>query len=219
MATPVSSKLKIKEGFTLLVLNKPDDFENSMDPLPANVSIVPKGKKYDQVHWFVNNRKQMEKQLDNVLSLLKEGIVCWTYYPKGTSKLQTDLTRDRGWEELLKHDELHWISLVSFDGTWSTFGFRLKTGVDIQKESRPRERPIFDYIDAATKTVRLPEDLETAFNKNSTAAVFFNSLSFTNRKEYVEWIVSAKRPETRTERIQKTVEKLEAGWKNPTTSK
>jgi hypothetical protein len=47
----------------------------------------------------------------------------WISYPKGTSKLQTDLTRDKGWEPLAGSD-LMWLSLVSVDDTWSAFGLR-----------------------------------------------------------------------------------------------
>jgi hypothetical protein len=116
---------------------------------------------------------------------------------------------------LLKHEELQWVSLVSFNETWSTFGCRLKTSADVAKENKPKHRPIVDYIDAATKTVTLPEDLATALKKNKAAQNFFNTLSFTNRKEYVEWIVTAKRGATRTERVQASIEKLGKGWKNP----
>jgi len=43
----------------------------------------------------------MEKELKKVLRLVKDDVVCWIFYPKGSSKIQTDLTRDKGWEELL----------------------------------------------------------------------------------------------------------------------
>ncbi len=35
------------------------------------------------------------------------------------------------------------------------------------------------------------------------------------KKEYVEWIITAKREETRKERLKGTVERLEKEWKNP----
>ena len=47
------------------------------------------------------------------------------------------------------------------------------------------------------------------------AAAFFEKLSFTNRKEYVVWITGAKRAETRQNRLQETLSKLQAGRKNP----
>jgi len=47
----------------------------------------------------------------------------WISFPKGTSKIQTDLTRDKGWEGTQKLD-LKWINLVSVNETWSAFALR-----------------------------------------------------------------------------------------------
>jgi uncharacterized protein YdeI (YjbR/CyaY-like superfamily) len=63
--------------------------------------------------------------------------------------------------------------------------------------------------------VTLPDDFAKALKKNKQQHIFFNALSFTNKKEYLEWIVTAKREETRTERIKGSLEKMEKGWKNP----
>src|SRR5436853_6002079 len=103
MPTTLSQKLKIKESFILLVINAPADFEKTLSPLPVGVKISTSAKNYNQVHWFVTNKAQMERKLDNILKLFKQDIICWIYYPKGTSKIQTDLTRDKGWDKLLKH--------------------------------------------------------------------------------------------------------------------
>ena len=215
MPTTTAQKLKIKEGFTLLTINAPAEFKKNIGPLPAGVKISSEANNYNQVHWFVMNKAQMDKELNKILQLIKGEVVLWIYYPKGTSKLQTDLTRDKGWDNLLKHDELTWISLISFDDTWSTFGSRLKTQSDKKREEKPKQRPIFDYVDPKTKSVRLPDDLATIFKKNKKQEEFFNTLSFTNKKEYIEWIVTAKKEETRNERIQGTIERLGKNWKNP----
>jgi Bacteriocin-protection, YdeI or OmpD-Associated len=216
MATSVAQKLRIKEGFTLLTINAPNDFKKSLGATAPGVSITANAKNYSQVHWFVLNKAQLEKELNKILKLVKADVVLWIYYPKGTSKIQTDLTRDKGWENLLKHDELQWISLISFNDTWSTFGCRLKTAADKKKEEKPKEnRPILDYIDPVKKTVRLPDDLATALNKNKKAATIYESLAYSHRKEYVEWIITAKREETRTQRIKGTLDRLLKGWKNP----
>ncbi|HEV8286014.1 MAG TPA: YdeI/OmpD-associated family protein [Chitinophagaceae bacterium] len=215
MPTTTAQKLKIKEAFTLLTVNAPIDFKKNIGTLPAGVKISADAKKYDQIHWFVMNKAQLDKELNKVLKLIKNDVVLWIYYPKGTSKLQTDLTRDKGWDGLLKHNELTWISLISFDDTWSTFGSRLNTESDKRREDKPKERPIFDYVDPKTKSVRLPDDFATTLKKNKKQEEFFNSLSFTNKKEYIEWIVTAKREETRNERVKGTMERLAKGWKNP----
>jgi len=215
MASTIAQKLRIKEGMKLLTLNAPQDFVAHLSPLPGNVEISATAKDYNQVHWFVKNRAEMEKQLTKALNLLKDEVTCWIYYPKGTSKIQTDLTRDKGWESLLAHKELQWLSLVSFDDTWSSFAMRLKTGDDEKKAAAKPEREVFNYVDTKTKTVTLPGDLAKALKASKKAAVYFESLSFTNKKEYIEWIVTAKREETRNERVTGTIERLEKNWKNP----
>jgi hypothetical protein len=214
MASPNAQKLKIKEGQCILTLNAPGDYKKSLGDLPADVEISDRSKAVSQVHWFVKDRAQLEKEMKNVLPLIKDDILCWIFYPKGTSKIQTDLTRDNGWDELRKTN-LQWINLISFDETWSAFGLRQKKNTDKTKEGNGHERPIQAYVDSSTKTVTLPQEFASALKKNRKEEAFFNTLSFTNRKEWVEWIVTAKREETRTERVKGSIERLAKQWKNP----
>lgn len=214
MASTTAQKLKIKEGNIIFTINAPSDYKKSIGLLPTEVKITDGGKNANQVHWFVKDKAQMEKELKKVLQWVKNNVICWIFYPKGTSKIQTDLTRDKGWDELLKHD-MQWISLISFDDTWSAFGMRQKTEADKKKDAKPTERPIFDYIDPKTKTVKLPDDFAAILKRNKKQEAFFNALSFTNKKEYIEWIVTAKREETRNERVKASIERLGKEWKNP----
>ena len=215
MATSTAQKLKIKENTQLLTVNAPPEFKKNIGAIPAGVKISSETKNYDQVHWFVKDKAQLNKEVKKILGLIKDDVICWIYYPKGSSKIQTDLTRDKGWDELLKHEEMQWISLISFDDTWSTFAMRLKTDADKKKEAKPKERPVFEYVDPITKTVKLPEDFAAALKKEKKQHSFFNALSFTNKKEYIEWIVTAKREETRATRVKESVERLGKEWKNP----
>ena len=216
MAKSTADKLRIQPGSTLLTLSAPSVFKKVLSPLPAGVKITDKGAVYDQVHWFIQHKAQLEKELSKVMKLLKPGVIVWAYYPKISSGIKTDLTRDKGWDCLLKEDDkLTWISLVSFDETWSVFGFRPKTEADRKKAAVPQQREIFNWVNPKTKEVKLPDDLASALKKSRGAASYFESLSFTNKKEYIEWVVTAKRAETRTERINGTIERLNKGWKNP----
>jgi hypothetical protein len=215
MANSIAQKLKIKEDYVLRTLHAPTDFKEKLHPLPEGVHITIRANRFDQLHWFVQNQAALEADLDTVLGLVEGNILCWIYYPKGSSKVQTDLTRDKGWEPLLAHKELQWISLISFDETWSAFGFRQQSEADKKKASNPQEREIFNWIDAANKTVRLPDDLADAFKKDKEATAIFEALSFTNKKEYLEWVVNAKREETRKQRVSETIERIHRGWKNP----
>ena len=59
-----------------------------------------------------------------------------------------------------------------------------------------------------------PAELQQLFNNNKAASTFFESLAFTHKREYVEWIVSAKKEETKNKRLETTIEKLAAQKKN-----
>ncbi|UQX88565.1 YdeI/OmpD-associated family protein [Jatrophihabitans telluris] len=63
-------------------------------------------------------------------------------------------------------------------------------------------------VDEAPRTVDVPDDLAAALTPAARAR--FDALSFSHQREHVEWISSAKKPETRANRIGKTVEKLSA---------
>jgi Bacteriocin-protection, YdeI or OmpD-Associated len=217
MPSSISDKLKIKAKFTLLTLNAPANFKKGLEGLPAGVKITDTGAVYNQVHWFVLNKAQLEKEMSKVMKLVKPDVMIWVYYPKGTSGLQTDLNRDTGWDCLMKEkDKLSWINLFSFDATWSIFGFRAKTEADKKKEAKPKEeREIFKWVNPTTKEVKLPDDLTAALKKNKKLSDYFHSLAFSHKKEYIEWIVTAKRSATRNERIKGTIERLSKGWKNP----
>ena len=65
--------------------------------------------------------------------------------------------------------------------------------------------------DAAPREVTLPDDLAAAMDDEARAA--YDGLSYTHRKEWVRWVEEAKKPETRTARIEKTVTGLKAGRK------
>ena len=55
------------------------------------------------------------------------------------------------------------------------------------------------------KNVEVPDDLQQALDKFKTAATYFKGLSYGYKKEFVEHVTSAKREETRKDRIAKVV--------------
>ena len=63
--------------------------------------------------------------------------------------------------------------------------------------------------DTATRTVMVPSDLARALSSAKKRPAF-DALSFTRRKEHVEAVTGAKRPETRVARIAKVVASLRA---------
>lgn len=60
-------------------------------------------------------------------------------------------------------------------------------------------------LDTTPRVVTLPPDLDAALADDPAARKFFESLSFTQRKEWVRWIGEAKRTPIRTSRINQTI--------------
>jgi uncharacterized protein YdeI (YjbR/CyaY-like superfamily) len=66
---------------------------------------------------------------------------------------------------------------------------------------------------SSPKNISVPEDLQSALNKNRKAKAFFMTLNSSNRYAILFRVTTAKKPETRLRRIQQFVEMLERGEK------
>jgi len=66
-------------------------------------------------------------------------------------------------------------------------------------------------VDDEPRTVEVPGDLAEALAADPEAAAAFDRLSFTHRREYVNWIAEARKPETRARRVAGTVERVRGG--------
>ncbi len=72
---------------------------------------------------FVETKAEPGRQLPKAARALKPESLLWLTFPKGTSKIQTDMRRDQGWEAA-QGLNLKWVTLVSVDDTWSAFALR-----------------------------------------------------------------------------------------------
>lgn len=80
-------------------------------------------------------------------------------------------------------------------------------GVKLERPA-PRKRP----------SPRTPSDLAAAFGRAAGAMAIFEAFPPSHKREYIEWISKAKRPETRARRIGQAVERIAGGkprnWKH-----
>ncbi len=80
-------------------------------------------------------------------------------------------------------------------------------GVKSPTRSKPKNRA----------EVVIPEDLQSALQKNTQARATFEKFSPSHRREYIEWITEAKTEATRTRRLLQAIEWLAEGkprnWK------
>lgn len=55
------------------------------------------------------------------------------------------------------------------------------------------------------KSLTVPTDLRKALAAKTRAREFFDGLAYTHRKEYIQWISGAKKPETRSRRLRQAL--------------
>jgi hypothetical protein len=119
--SPLAKKMKLKAGLKAAVINAP---ENYVDELRHDTAMSPTlNGKFDWIQIFVKSKAELEGLAPKAAKALRPDSMLWISFPKGSSKIQTDLTRDKGWESLQALD-LKWITLVSVNETWSAFALR-----------------------------------------------------------------------------------------------
>src|SRR6266511_1396929 len=62
--------------------------------------------------------------------------------------------------------------------------------------------------DEAPREVEVPRELTKALKRNRAARSVWDGLSFSHRREYVGYIVEAKKEETRARRVERTIQAL-----------
>jgi Bacteriocin-protection, YdeI or OmpD-Associated len=213
----LSKKLQIKPGKHWLFFNAPANYLTIIEPLPDEVSISyePTGN-FDGIQLFIKNADDLASSLKVLIPILKNDTIFWVTYPKKSSGMDSGLEMMGSWDELTGLG-LRIVTSVSVNEMWTALRFK---PVALTKESESsndniRKNEYSDYIDIDTKQIILPADMAEALGQTPSAIAFYQGLSYSNKKEYVVWVLSAKQEKTRSERLIKTVEKLLAAKKNP----
>ncbi|MDI1481204.1 YdeI/OmpD-associated family protein [Polyangium sp. y55x31] len=208
----LSKKLQIKPNSRVLVLGAPDGRAELLEPLPqgASLSTLARGS-FDVVLFFVEKAKELEKGGLKAISAVRDGGVLWIAYPKKSSGVETDLTRDVGWKVI---EEAGWggVAQVAIDETWSAL--RFKPEAMVARKENSAAAPGARKTGAARKESAngtAPSDLSVALATSAAASATWGSLAPSHRREYVGWIEEAKKPETRARRIASAVEMMAAG--------
>jgi hypothetical protein len=66
-------------------------------------------------------------------------------------------------------------------------------------------------IDKTPRSVTVPDDLKVLLAQHKPAETAFTGLAYSHKKAFLDWIDSAKKPETRTKRLKDAIEMLAAG--------
>jgi len=113
-------KLQFENEKNILIQGLPSSIEKQFIKISYAKSITPllKTKKVEFALLFAVSKKQLSDVLTDVTPALHEQMKLWVAYPKPTSKIASDLTRECNWCCV---DELGFeaIDQVTIDNVWS----------------------------------------------------------------------------------------------------
>jgi len=132
VAASLSRKLVVKPGQKVLVVNAPAGYADALE----GAVVVSRGDpaKADAVHVFVRDTRQLAKFGPRAVAGALAGATVWIAYPKKTSGIETDMTRDNGWDAVT--GEIDTVSQVAIDDTWSALRFKPVAEVERRGERR-----------------------------------------------------------------------------------
>ncbi|MBQ4819252.1 DUF3052 family protein [Aquimarina sp. MMG016] len=127
--TPLAKKLGIKEGYTVLYYNKPDHYFDLFSDFPDKTIEVKefKTESTDFIHLFCTTMDELQETVTKYKSALHKNGLLWVSWPKGSSKIPTDLKREPIREYLLDIGLVD-VKVCAVDADWSglKFVYRVK---------------------------------------------------------------------------------------------
>jgi hypothetical protein len=120
----LSKKLLIKPRHRVAVLNAPTGLVERLSEVPEGVDLSwePDGVR-DVVLVFTTDTAELERLASTAVASVKREGALWVAYPKKTSKIKTDLSRDVSWQPL-RGAGFEVVSSIAIDDTWSALRFR-----------------------------------------------------------------------------------------------
>ena len=127
--TPLAKKLGLKDGMTILTRNSPRLYADYFPQFP-DISVVdkdPTPESVDFIHIFCQSIDQLDRQFPFLKAAVKKNGLMWISWPKATSKIKTDITRESLRSYVLKRGLVD-VKVCVIDKDWSAlkFVFRLK---------------------------------------------------------------------------------------------
>lgn len=126
--TPLAKKLGIKPNFKLKLYFEPDYYFQLFEDLPSDLEIMEgQGSNIDFIHVFVKEKSLLLDKIQEIKGSLKKNGQVWISWPKGASKIPTDLNREIIREIGLSAGLVD-VKVAAVDEIWSglKFVYRLK---------------------------------------------------------------------------------------------
>lgn len=170
---PLIRKLRLNAAARALILNPPPGFLDRLHPLPGDGQIHTEsdGGVYDYVQIFATTSADVDAHFPALFANFAPDAIFWACYPKVSSGVQTDLTRDVGWRAIYRAS-YGGVASVSIDDVWSAIRFRPQPSAeewlaDQYKGKKAALRPIYErLVEIATG---LGDDVELNVRKNYVA--------------------------------------------------
>ena len=131
--TPTVKKLGLKPGMRALVLGAPSGYMDSLAPLPNGVAVSESvGSAPEFVQFFATKKSDITKSARKLLQSAAPGALVWITYPKKTSGVDSDLSREEVWAAM---EGTGWrpVSQIAIDDVWSALRFRPTDAVKSRK--------------------------------------------------------------------------------------
>jgi predicted CoA-binding protein len=120
----VAQKLLIRQDYTVLLVNAPKGYKDTLGKLPKGAKVVSKSSTpVDFIQIFAATKAEMTELFRKVKSLLKEEGLLWVTYPKA-GQLDTDLKREVVWE-CGQTVGMRPVSQIAVDHVWNPRAFGL----------------------------------------------------------------------------------------------
>jgi predicted SnoaL-like aldol condensation-catalyzing enzyme len=130
--TPTVKKLGLKPGMRALVLGAPSGYMDSL-ALPDRVEVSQTvGSANEFVQFFATKKSEITKSAKKLLQSAAPGALVWITYPKKTSGVDSDLSREAVWAAM---EGTGWrpVSQIAIDDVWSALRFRPTQDVKSRK--------------------------------------------------------------------------------------
>jgi hypothetical protein len=135
---PLLEKLGIKAGFRMIILNPPSNYDSTLGELPPDTKRAKTLRgPLDFIHFFTRQRDELERQFPKLKRELAENGMLWISWPKGSSKVETNLNEGVVCEIGLRH-QLVDIKVCAIDEIWSglKFVYRLSDRARLGRNQR-----------------------------------------------------------------------------------
>jgi aryl carrier-like protein len=118
-------KLQLQDEKNLLIQGLPSSIEKQFVKLTFSKNVTPllKSRKIDFALVFAVSQKQLVDILKEVIPALQEDAKFWIAYPKLTSKIASDLSRDKNWDFVSDYG-FEAVRMIALDNVWSAGRFK-----------------------------------------------------------------------------------------------